>query len=282
MKKMSLLACVLIVVVLLASVVIVGCGNGESEEKAEETTTSSGTGTLVFTANGEDFAREGFTSKDGWNISFQHVFVTLADVTAYQTDPPYETEEGWDIDSEDEAGLDGVHTVDLTGPEADPAVVGEVTDATAGHYNAISWGMVKAESGEATGYSIFLNGTAQKEGQTVNFTIKIDGEYAYQGGEYVGDERKGVLEDGGTAEVEMTFHLDHLFGDAETPADDQLNVDALGFDPIAALATDGVADVDLAVLKSSLSPEDLSKLEAILVHLGHVGEGHCLAKPLGQ
>jgi len=280
MRKMRWLACMLIVVALLATVALAGCGNGESDEKTDNGATTSGTGTLVFTANGEDFARDGFTSKDGWNISFQHVFVTLADVTAYQTEPPYDTEEGWEIESVEKVDLAGVHTVALTGPEADPAVVGEVADAPAGHYNAISWDMVKAESGEPVGYTVFLNGTAEKEGQVVNFTIKIEKEFAYQGGEYVGDERKGILEAGGTAEVEMTFHLDHLFGDAETAAGDSLNVDALGFGPIAALAVDGVVDVDMATLVSSLSPENLSKLEAILVHLGHVGEGHCLAKPL--
>ena len=280
MRRMSWLTCVLIVVALLTSVAVVGCGNGESDEKTDNGTTTSDTGTLEFTANGEDFARNGFTSKDGWNISFQHVYVTLADVTAYQTEPPYDTEEGWEIKSDGKVELTGVHTVDLTGTEADPAAVGEVADAPAGHYNAISWDMVKAASGEAAGYTVFLNGTAEKEGQVVNFTIKIEKEFAYQGGEYVGDERKGILEAGGTADVEMTFHLDHLFGDAETEAEDQLNVDALGFDPIAALATEGVVDVDLATLESSLSPEDITKLEAILVHLGHGGEGHCLAKPL--
>jgi len=34
------------------------------------------TGTLQFVANGEDFIRQGFTSKDGWNISFDEVLAS--------------------------------------------------------------------------------------------------------------------------------------------------------------------------------------------------------------
>ncbi|MEO1288023.1 MAG: DUF4382 domain-containing protein, partial [Chloroflexota bacterium] len=48
------------------------------------------TGTLEFHANGEDFVREGFVSKDGWIINFDHVWVSLSNVRAHQTNPPYD------------------------------------------------------------------------------------------------------------------------------------------------------------------------------------------------
>lgn len=35
------------------------------------------TGTLVLVDNGEDFIRQGFVSKDGWQIDFDHAYVTL-------------------------------------------------------------------------------------------------------------------------------------------------------------------------------------------------------------
>ena len=41
-------------------------------------------GTLVFEANGEDFAQDGFTSKDKWEISFDHVYVSISNPTAFQ------------------------------------------------------------------------------------------------------------------------------------------------------------------------------------------------------
>ena len=82
------------------------------------------------------------------------------------------------------------------------------------------------------GTRLVIAGQAEKEGDTVNFTMRIDDEYTYTCGEYVGDARKGYLEKDGTADLEMTFHFDHIFGDAETPMDDSLNVSALGFEPL--------------------------------------------------
>ena len=35
-------------------------------------TASTGEGSLVLVANGEDFVRQGFVSKDGWSINFEH------------------------------------------------------------------------------------------------------------------------------------------------------------------------------------------------------------------
>ena len=217
------------------------------------------TGKLQFHTNGEDFVRQGFVSKDGWSINFDHVYITLADVTAYQTDPPYDPHSGGDINAKVTVSLDKVYTVDLAegGANAPPILVDEVSDAAVGHYNAISWKMAKASSGPAAGYSLVIIGAAEKDGQSVDFIINVEEEYGYSCGEYVGDERKGIVADGGTADLEMTFHFDHIFGDAETPLDDELNLNAVGFEPFADTAEGGKI------------------LNMAELHLGHVGEGHC-------
>ena len=248
---------------LLATAVLGGCAGSTD-------------GTLQFTANGEDFVRQGFVSKDGWAISFEHVLITLSDVTAYQTDPPYDAHEGGPIEGADSVALEGVHTVDLAegGEDAAPILMGEVS-APDGHYNAISWRMQKAASGDARGYSLLVVGLAEKDGRQIPFTLAIDEEYEYRCGEYVGDERKGIVTAGGTADVEMTFHFDHIFGDADTPLDDDLNQTAVGFQPLADIADGTALDADLAELESRLSPGDYAMLVDILPTLGHVGEGHC-------
>ncbi|HDH10198.1 MAG TPA: DUF4382 domain-containing protein, partial [Chloroflexi bacterium] len=250
LKKLAAIA----ILALLTMVILVSCAPAAKK------------GTLQFYANGEDFVRQGFVSKDGWALTFDNVYITLADITAYQASPPYEPEKGGEVKAKVKVSLPGVHTVDLAeGPEdAPPIFVGEVKDAPVGHYNALSWKMVKATEGPAKGYSLIIVGKAEKEGQTVDFTIKVDQEYEYTCGEYVGEERKGILKEGGTADLEMTFHFDHLFGDAELPPDDELNVGALGFEPLAAIAEAGKLDVDMAALKAKLSPEDYGKFEGIL------------------
>lgn len=263
MRKRMLLP--LISLLFVASMSLVGCAP------------SGATGTLQFHANGEDFVRQGFVSKDGWSITFDHVYVTLADVTAYQTDPPYDPHSGADIKGKVKVSLPKTYTVDLAegGEKAPPILVGEVKSAPVGHYNAISWRMVKASSGPANGYSLVIVGTAEKVGRRIDFSIKVDEEYEYSCGEFVGDVRKGIVQQGGTADVEMTFHFDHIFGDADTPLDDELNVGAVGFEPFARLARDGKLNVDLVACRAKMAAKDYQALVDILPTLGHVGEGHC-------
>ena len=264
MRKVVLILA--IVLLMAATVALAGCGGG-----------GEAAGTLQFRANGEDFVRQGFVSKDGWSISFDHVYVHIADITAYQTDPPYDPHVTTIIDSDVEVSLPSAYTVDLAegGEDADPILVGEVQNVAVGHYNAVSWQMEQASSGPAAGYSLVIIGTAEKDGESIDFTISVEEEYGYRCGEYVGDERKGIVEDGDTADVEMTFHFDHIFGDFDIPSDDHVNIGATGFDPFTALAEDGKVDEDLASLQGKLSAEDYQILVDTLPTLGHVGEGHC-------
>ncbi len=236
------------------------------------------TGTLLFVADGEERAREGMNSKESWVMSFDHIYVTLSDMRAYQTDPPYDTDQGWDIEYQVVVELPGKYTVDLAQPDADPVLVGEVAQAPAGHYNALSWVIARADSGPAEGYSMLFIGTAEKDGEVIEFSLGIELEVAYLGGDFVGDIRKGIVSAGDSTEVEMTFHLDHFFGRDDKDPDDPMNLEAFGFGPLAELAVDGSVVVDLADLETALDSETYDLLVSVFTHFAHVGEGHCLAE----
>lgn len=237
---------------------------------------------LQFTANGEDFIRQGFTSKDGWAITFDRALVNLTGITAYQTDPPYEPGGEFGFQAQTTASLTGTFVLDLAegGESAEPIPVGE-THAPVGQYNALSWQMVPAETGDMAGYSLWLEGTAEKDDQSLPFTIGVENSYTNLCGDFVGDERKGILQPGQPADLEMTFHFDHLFGDADLPEDDDLNVLAPGFEPFAALAEDGTIAADLATLAEVLPEDEYQMIVDILPTLGHTGEGHCEYSELG-
>ena len=237
---------------------------------------AAGAGMLEFRANGEDFVRQGFVSRDGWEISFDHLYVTLAEVTAYQTEPPFDPEGGGELQPVESVSIGETMTIDLAeGDEsAEPILIAEM-ESPAGRYNALSWEMVNAADGPAEGYTLVMQGTATKDGETVDFIVRMNEELAFVCGDFVGDERKGILEADGAADVEATFHFDHVFGDAEAPMDDHINTGALGFDPLAAIAQDGTLDVNSAALQEQLSEEEYATLTGILPSLGHVGEGHC-------
>ena len=256
---------------LASPVLLLGCGGDRSNSNP-----NAAAGTLVIRANGEDFVRQGFTSKDGWAISFDHVYVSLADLVAAQTEPPFqaETEDRWQATAE--VTVAGPTVVDLAAGDAsaEPLVVAEV-EAPAGQFNALAWAMPPAPSGPSQGTVIWLQGTATNQGTTLPFTLRLSEPLAFTCGDFIGDERKGMLAPGGVADLEATFHFDHLFGDGGAPPEDEINTGALGFAPLAALAQDGVLNLTSADLQSRLSPADHQRWLGLLPSLGHVGEGHC-------
>lgn len=218
-------------------------------------------GTLSLFANGEALATEGFLApeltRDGWELRFDHVYVTLAGVSAFQTDPPYDAEAGGAPEAAVRVPFDmaAPRTIDLTNTGADGRVfLGDVAGPE-GHYNAIAWSVVPAPSGEWTGHAMVLIGTAAKDGESVAFTLTNSGTQDYVCGEYVGAERKGFVAADGTADLELTFHLDHVFGRLDKGPEDAMNTGALGFDRFSGGGTQAI------------------NLDGL--HIGHVGEGHC-------
>ena len=270
----------------ILSLLIVSCSNTETTENSNNTSNAAdnenqGQAALNLVANGEDFVRQGFVTKDGWTMNFDRLEVNLSDATAYQMDGVFEPTEADAIDTleyqEKVSLLDAPKVVDLAEGEADaePIMVAD-TEVTPGFYNAVAWKIDTAEDNSPlAGKTMVLQGTASKDQQVVNFDISLNRPIQYLCGEYVGDDRKGVVETGTPGEVETTFHFDHVFGDSETSPDDALNVDALGFEPLAQLASNDSLTVDDATLTQQLSPEDQEKLTKAVIGLGHVGEGHC-------
>ena len=266
----------------LLSLLIASCSSETSESNNTSTVANNqGEATLNLVANGEDFVRQGFVTKDGWTMNFARLDVNLSDVTAYQIEGAFEPKEGDKLDtleySEKVSLLDTPKVVDLAEGEADAEPI-MVTNAevTPGFYNAVAWKIDIAEAeSPLAGKTMVLQGTASKDEQVINFDISLNRPIQYLCGEYVGDERKGIIQAGETGELETTFHFDHIFGDRETSPDDALNVDALGFEPLAKLASGDSLTIDDATLEQQLSPEDQEKLTKAVIGLGHVGEGHC-------
>ncbi|HHP7229885.1 MAG TPA: DUF4382 domain-containing protein [Xenococcaceae cyanobacterium] len=273
-------------VLAILSLLILSFGDNATAENKNDTLNvsdnqSQSEGTLNLVANGEDFVRQGFVTKDGWTMSFDRLDVNLGEVTAYQMDgafEPTETDTLEGLEYQQKVSLvDIPQIIDLAEGEADAAPI-LVTNAevTPGFYNAVAWQVDTAGADSPlAGKTMVMQGTATKDNRVVNFDISLNRPIKYLCGEYVGDNRKGIVQGGETAEVETTFHFDHIFGDGEASADDAINVGALGFAPLAQLASGDRLIVDDATLSQKLSPEDQKTLNKALIGLGHVGEGHC-------
>jgi len=239
-------------------------------------------GTLTLVANGEDFVRQGFISKDGWTINFDRLYVNIGEATAYSTEAAFEpqkndTKDNIEYEYREELVEKG-KTTDLAAGEADaePIPVGS-TKVSPGFYNALAWEVTTADADSPiAGKTMNLTGQATKDGQTLDFDLSLNQPTAYVCGEFVGDLRQGIVEADAPGTVEMTFHFDHLFGDLDTPPEDALNQDALGFEPLASLASDNAVKLSDEDLATQLSQENYQKLTEAIVGLGHVGEGHCV------
>lgn len=225
---------------------------------------SSKKGNLLFNANGEEFVINGLVSKEGWKIDFDNVLVNISSPEAYNSE-----------NQNLRAILEGDHLIDLKrGSSSRPEVsVGIVPHAESGNYQSLKFSLKQIESGEYAGYSIVLKGIAQKDDEKLPFVIKLDEELTFNGREgYVGESIKGILSDGKTSDVEMTFHFDHLFGNGEMSPEDHVNSGSPGF----ALFLDYTKDRSIDVNQKEMRDNPLyGRLIQGIETLGHLGEGHC-------
>ena len=255
---------------------LVGCsgqGNTVSNKSVMESQ-----GNLSLVANGEDFVRKGFTTKDGWKIDFERVEVTLAEVTAYQVPGGFNPEGKSQIKSEKSIQLlSESQTIDLAkGEESAAPIAVKKIQVPEGFYNALSWKMLpQVDSIFADGRTILLEGIATKADRKLNFILGFNQPVKYVCGEFIGDSRKGMVKPSENTELEMTFHFDHIFGDQTAGVEEKINQNALGFQPLANLADSNDLKLGQKDLSEKLSSEAYQTLENAIAGIGHVGEGHC-------
>ncbi|MBE9203724.1 hypothetical protein IQ218_10125 [Synechocystis salina LEGE 06099] len=261
----------------LLFVLLSGCGGETLSYSEMKASPVANQGTLTVRANGEERARQGLTTKDGWSLDFSHVYVSLAEINAYQIESAFDVSTDAPLpDTAVAIAIPGPTVVNLAmaGQDTETVLVGE-TPAPAGKFNALSWQMPLAAAGPAQGYSMLLEGMATKDGQTMPFKLGLKEQLGFICGDFVGDERKGILTAGGKADLEATFHLDHLFGEGKEPANSDINLSAFGFAPLAALAQEKGIDLNSEDLQAQLGEADYQTFLQVLANLGHVGEGHC-------
>jgi hypothetical protein len=175
-----------------------GC---EKRSKPKETT-SGGTGAVVFTANGEDFVRQGFVYKQGWHITFDKLFVNIVDPTAYQPD-----------EQKGEVVLKGAHWVDLAeGDEnAEQITLGTVRDVHAANYQSLRFPLKRAESGEYRGNTIVMIGKASKDDHVNTGSVGFDFFHRFIEGDTVDVSQSEMKNsEGYSTLVEALWTLGHL------------------------------------------------------------------------
>lgn len=239
-------------------------------------------GTLAVHIYGEELAEEGIAADvfaDGWSVSFDKVLMSVGDVSAAveQDDPALTAPEYriWDLALPSGGMGHEVAVAEVAGGPYDHVAfrVAPSADALAG--NAIAEDVEIMRDG---GYSLYVAGRADREGDSLAFAWGFSGATSYR-------ECEGTaLVDGGEHTTTLTIHMDHLF------YDDLFSPDPLvAFDLVAQADTDGDAVVTQAELAAvslatqeryqvgSTGIDDLwSFIDQQTSTVGHIdGEGHC-------
>lgn len=264
LKSMGSYTASLMGIVLLVS----GCGSFSSNSNSSPPVSNSGakptTAASVSPINPEDTAlteslyldellQQGFTSKDFWQIRFEHVYITFDG-------------KGRTIDLSDGDEPLGAILSQWRGNEMNTA-----SDATnPAKSSQLSGRIIKASGGPSQGYSIYLQGKAYRENNRIEFTLKFEQDFLVK----CPSQGSGKSKSDGA----LSLRLENLFGDARLPAEGEVNQGALGFDALTELAEKESLTMDMAMLKQRLSPEAIATLQKQLGRLIYLGDQVCETK----
>lgn len=260
-----------------------------------------GTGAVSFSTYGEDYIEKEIPAADvadGWTVRYTSFLVVLGDVRVAESEAAAPAARMpkpkiFDLHRPGQKLVFAAsnvpakaypHVTYVIGPQAAAADLGE--------------GVTEAERKKLVdgGYGMFVEGTASKGDVTKRFAwgFRTNTLLDRCEGDLAGKTTPGVLvQNGGTDQVELTIHGDHLFYDDLQAPDAKLRFDNLAAadaDADGAITLEELAAVRLATLPPANGPyltgsaagvNDLrAYVEALSRTVGHFrGEGECFAVP---
>lgn len=263
---------------------LAGCGGGE--------------GTVEFTTWGEEYIEDQIpaaTFADGWSVHYSKFLVVLGNIRI--------------VDDAGEVGAEQKKTKLVNHVAKGVKTVASFPNLEAKAWAKVSYQITPADGStelgdgatqadldmmKSAGYAVYVEGEATKgaEKKTYKWGFKVATEYTDCKGDKDGKETFGVLvTNGGTDDVELTIHGDHLYYDDLQAANAKVR-----FTAIAAADANSDGEITLeelaAVKLTSIDPAngsygtgaagDVNDLRAFVTDLsrtvGHFrGEGECFA-----
>jgi len=235
-----------------------------------------GEGTLLTRIYGEAFIEEGIPAdvfSDGWAVTFTRFIVVVDDIAAHAV----KDGERYAFDLVPGSDGEGHEVTELVVPEGAQAL--EYRIAPGGAADGGNAADADAAMMADNGWSVFVEGSAAKDGASIAFAWGFDSTTEYSQCEVVES-----VPNGADATTVITIHSDHVFyDDLDSP---EPNV---SFDIVAA----SDADMDGTVTSDELLARDITAearyqvgsrditnlwdfMTAQTSTLGHIdGEGHC-------
>ncbi|MBI5482717.1 MAG: hypothetical protein HY906_27935 [Deltaproteobacteria bacterium] len=241
----------------------------------------AGTGTLAAEIWGEDFIEHGIPASefaDGWSVTFGKFLVSVGGLTLARGGSPPDVSD------------DTQRVFDVTRAGPFPILTRVVPS---GRYDTTSYRLAPATAATVPGncaeadldlmrdrgYSVYVEGTAQKAGRTKTFRWAFATDTTYHA-----CQSTAVVDSNAAASIQITIHGDHLFYDdlfSSTPA--------VTFEVVAGADADDDGEVTPAELQAfdirtlpnyGTGSTGIDNLWDFVSHLtrtlGHIdGEGHC-------
>lgn len=251
-------------------------------------------GTLRLTMWGEEFIEEGIPEGefvDGFSARFDHFLVVAGNFRAENGDTSFGSTDTWLVD----LVAPGPHELTTAAVKAGHwsnagYSITPITAATILHASATDEQRALMEAG---GYSVHVEGSASRAGESWQFSWGFDEDTTYTDCVQLVDGRQEPgfsVAAGAETPLELTIHGDHFFYDDLASDDAVLRFHALASadeDGDGAITLSELAEVPLIDLPAGTygtgnfsDVDDLrSFVRALVTTLGHFnGEGHCLPR----
>jgi hypothetical protein len=218
-------------------------------------------GNVTFTTWGESFIEQKIpaeTFADGWEIKYSKFFVTIEEITVANHDGKVAAKQStpklFDVHK---AGPVNIETFSSLDPEEWDAVsyaIGPSSAVVSGNVDAADVDFMKEH-----GYSIYLEATVTKGAVTKSYKWGFSTDTLYQQCQHA-DYGKGLtVPSGGSLDVQLTIHGDHLYYD-----DLQSSQAKVRFDAIAGADKDNDGEITL---------EELDAVDLTSLPIGQYGTG---------
>ncbi|MBZ0270715.1 hypothetical protein K8I61_01665 [bacterium] len=241
----------------------------------------AGSGDLDFVIDGGAELRGEITSKDGWRLVWDHVYVHLTDVVAWRADIAKHAGETHDGDA-GEAGDEHVSPpvndfyVELT-KAAEPSVFITAGGVPAGRYGMIEFNLSpdtpKHGDDDVFGNAFTILVDADKDEEHLFLTVTVRDAYEFLDCGPNPDVAPVTPESAGQAVVGID--ASPIFGNVNLAGDDPLNEASIGFQPFADAATTEVLVVKHHDLHDTLGDDLAERFLDSLALAGRTGAARC-------
>ncbi len=197
----------------------------------------------------ENFLKDSLISKDGWKLTFHHIYVKVSNVRAAKSP----------------------HLSEYTAHPENTITFIEVPKTI----DLISQEISTLQSSLHKTDRVVINGLASKGNKTIEFTLRFNHDSNYICDRLSDVNNASISAGQQLEEIQTSLNFDRLFGNGNLPASASINQEAIGFQPLANLAHNHHLDLNETGLKNYLSAKYYKALPKSFSNVSEMAGNKC-------